>query len=443
VGRRNFVEVVTVGDELLLGETLDGNAAFIARECARAGFEVRRKTTLPDDPQPLREGLAEARARGGIVVVTGGLGPTPDDLTRWALAAVFGRGLVLDPGLLAELERKFRRFGYAVMPAANRVQAELPEGAAALPNPRGTAVGILIEDERVTMFALPGVPSEMEGMFVEEVLPRMKERAGRELAPLYQRVVRTAGIGESALAERIADLASAPHGLRVAYLPNRGSVDIRLTATGIPEEEARRALAELERWIAERLAPWVYGRDKETLAQAVGQALAASGRTLAVAESCTGGLISDMITDVPGSSAYFLGAVIAYSNELKQGLLGVSEATLASHGAVSAETCAEMLAGARRRLGAGCAVAVTGIAGPGGGTPTKPVGLVHLGVDVEGEVRLERREWPGTRRDVKLRAAKASLLLLLRTLEAVPSPATRGASGGTEVQGRAREGAGR
>ncbi len=419
---QHLVEIVTVGDELLLGETLDTNAAFVARVCVQAGFAVRRETTLPDDLEPLRQGLAEARERGGSVIVTGGLGPTPDDLTRWALAAVFGRGLAVDPALLAELEGKFRRFGYATMPAANRVQAELPQGATALPNPRGTAPGILIEDERATMFALPGVPSEMEGMLLEQVLPRMRERAGGDLAPLHQRVVRTAGIGESALAERIADLVRRPHGLRVAYLPGRGSVDVRLTAVDLAEPEARRALDELEGRLAERLAPWVYGRDEETLAGAVGRALSASGRTLAVAESCTGGLIGDLLTDVAGSSAYFAGGVVAYSNDLKHGLLDVSEETLLRHGAVSPEACAEMLAGARRLTGADCALAVTGIAGPGGGTPAKPVGLVHVGVDVDGAVRLERREWPGTRREVKLRAAKAVLLLLLRTLEAVPRP---------------------
>ncbi len=435
MARRHFVELVTVGDELLLGETLDSNAAFLARACAEAGFEVRRKTTLPDDPEPLRRGLAEARERGGFVIVTGGLGPTPDDLTRWALAQVFGRELVLDPELLQGLEHRFRRLGYEMMPAANRVQAELPRGAKALPNPLGTAPGILVEDERAAVFALPGVPSEMELMFREQVLPRMQETAGPELAPLLQRVIRTAGIGESALAERIADLARSPHGLRVAYLPGRGRVDVRLTAAGMDDQEAGRALAELEAAIAGRLAPWVYGRGRETLAEAVGRALASSGRTLAVAESCTGGLIGDMLTDVPGSSAYFLGGMVAYSNALKRDLLGVSEAALASHGAVSAEVCAQMLAGARRRTGADCAVAVTGIAGPGGGTPAKPVGLVHYGVDVGGEVQLERRDWPGDRRAIKVRAAQSALLLLLRALEGSTSGAERTvAAGGTALR---------
>jgi nicotinamide-nucleotide amidase len=434
---RQFVEIVTVGDEILLGETLDSNAAYLGRELARAGFEVRRKTTLPDEAGPLREGLAEARARGGPVLVTGGLGPTPDDLTRWALAGAFGRGLVLEPELLRELEEKFRRMGHERMPAANRAQAELPAGASALPNPRGTAPGILLEDGRSSFFALPGVPAEMEAMFREQVLPRLRARAGGELAEVRQRVIRTAAIGESALAERIGDLLEGRDGpadgscdgLRVAFLPQLGSVDLRLTAAGMPPAEAERAIAELEREIAERLAPWIYGRDGETLGAAVGRALLARGLRLAVAESCTGGLISDLVTDVPGSSAYFVGGTVAYSNELKRELLGVSEATLARHGAVSAEICAEMLAGARSRFGAGCALAVTGIAGPGGGSEAKPVGLVHYGVDVEGDLRLERRQFPGTRREIKQRAAKAALLLLLRSVERLESAARGGPSG--------------
>lgn len=416
MAHRNFVEIVTVGDEILLGATLDSNAAFLARECARAGFEVRRMTTLPDDPDPLREGLAEARARGGFVVVTGGLGPTHDDVTRRALADAFGRELVSDPVLLRDLEERFRRFGQERMPPANRAQAELPAGASALPNPHGTAPGILLEDGRATFFALPGVPTEMEAMFAGEVLPRLRDRAGERLAEVRQRVIRTAGIGESILAERIGDLVGARHGVRVAFLPDRGSVDVRLVAAGMPPAEAEETIARLEEAIVERLRPWVYGRDGETLGYAVGRALAAGGRRLGVAESCTGGLLSDLITDVPGSSAYFVGSVIAYSDVLKRELLGVSEATLSRYGAVSAETCAEMLEGARRRLSTECSLAVTGLAGPGGGSPTKPVGLVYLGADIEGDVRLERRQWPGPRRDVKLRAAKAALLLLLAGL---------------------------
>ncbi|MBA2565208.1 MAG: competence/damage-inducible protein A [Gemmatimonadetes bacterium] len=415
---RNFVEIVTVGDEILLGATLDTNAAFLARESARAGFEVRRTTTLPDAPEPLREGFREARGRGGAVLVTGGLGPTPDDLTRWALAEAFGRSLRLVPELLSELEEKFRAFGYVTPPAGNATQAELPEGAVPLPNARGTAPGMLVEDDHAAFFAMPGVPHEMEIMFREQVLPRLRARAGPGLVEVRQRVLRTAGIGESALAERVADLLDGREAPKVAFLPHGGSVDLRLTAAGLLPAAAERVLGELEWALAERLSPWVYGRDDETLGGAVGRALAGAGLSLATAESCTGGLIADTITNEPGSSSWFLGGVVGYANEAKRDLLGVSWETLERAGAVSADTCVEMLAGARARFGAECSLAVTGIAGPGGATATKPVGLVHFGVDVAGAVRLERATWPGTRRGIKQRAAKAALLLLLRAVEA-------------------------
>ncbi|MFN2433421.1 MAG: CinA family nicotinamide mononucleotide deamidase-related protein [Gemmatimonadota bacterium] len=415
---RNFVEIVTVGDEILLGETLDSNAAFLARESARAGFEVRRVTTLPDDPVPLRQGLVEARARGGTVLVTGGLGPTRDDLTRWAVAEAFGRRLALRADLLVAIEERFRAFGYAELPEGNRAQAELPEGAEALPNSRGTAPGFVVEDGTSTMYAMPGVPAEMEAMFATSVLPRLCAGVGEGLVAVRQRVVRTAGIGESALAERIADLLGAESALRVAFLPGMGNVDVRLTAAGLGDEEAERALTALEDAIAARLAPWVFGRDGDTLAEAAGRALAARGLRLGLAESCTGGLVGDLLTDVPGSSAWFAGGVVAYDDAVKRDLLGVSPETLARHGAVSAETCAEMLAGARARFGTACALAVTGIAGPGGGSAEKPVGLVHVGARVGDLVRLERRQWPGTRREIKTRAGWAALLLLLRAVEA-------------------------
>jgi nicotinamide-nucleotide amidase len=418
---RDQVEIVTVGDEILLGATLDANAAFLARELAAAGFQVRRKTTLPDDLPALRQGLREVRARGGVVIVTGGLGPTPDDLTRHALAEVFARPLTTRPELVAVLEERFRAFGVAHLPRVNLSQAELPEGASAIPNRRGSAAGILLEDGESTFYALPGVPAEMRTMFREEVLPRLRERAGGGLVPVRQRLLRTAGIGESVLAERIADLVRGRDVPRVAYLPDLGSVDVRLSVAGLPPEEADAAIAGLEGALTERLAEWVYGRDDDTLEGAAGAALAARGLRLAIAESCTGGLVSSLVTDVPGSSGWFAGAVVAYDDAVKRDLLGVSGDTLARFGAVSRETCAEMLRGARTRFGTACAVAVTGIAGPGGGTAAKPVGLVHLGVDVEGDVRLEVRRWPGTRREIKARAARTALLLLLRAVEARPA----------------------
>jgi nicotinamide-nucleotide amidase len=416
VGRGNLAEaeIVAVGNELLLGETVDTNSAWAARRLSEIGVRVVRTTHVGDDSERLAEVLREAGGRSRWVIVTGGLGPTRDDLTRPVLASVLGRELRLDAGILAEVEARFRRFGYDRMPAANRSQAEVPEGARTIPNPDGTAPGIVIEDGGTTFFALPGVPAEMKALLEAGVLPTIAADLGQEAPVVRSRLVRTAGIGESALAERIDDLVEGVAPIEVAFLPDLGLVDLRLTLMGLPAAEADRRLAALAASIRERLSEWCFGEDEVTLAAALGDALKARGWSLAVAESCTAGELAAEITSVPGSSEYFVGGVVAYADEVKERILGVPAEVLAAHGAVSDATCRAMLDGVRSRLGADVGAAITGIAGPGGGTSEKPVGLVFCGVATPEGVWLRKVDYPGSRATVRRRATIATLSLLLR-----------------------------
>ena len=408
------VEIVAIGNELLLGETVDTNSAHVARRLAEVGARVRRVTVVGDDLERMGRALEEARSRSRWVITTGGLGPTRDDLTREVVAEVFGRPLEIDPRVLADVEERFRRFGYATMPASNRSQAEVPRGARVIPNRHGTAPGLVIEEDGCTVFVLPGVPAEMRALLEEGVLPELAAAGGGAAPVVRSRVVRTAGIGESALAERLDDVLADPAPVEVAFLPALGMVDIRLTLTGEPRDAADRRLTELADRLVGRARPWVYGTDGDTLAGAIGAALAERGWSVSVAESMTAGELGAEITSVPGSSAWFKGGVLAYANEAKERLLGVPAETLARSGAVSEETCRAMLAGVRRALSADVGCAVTGIAGPAGGSEAKPVGTVWIGVETPAGAEVRRLDLPGSRAEVRRRATVATLALLWR-----------------------------
>jgi nicotinamide-nucleotide amidase len=407
------LEAVTIGTELLLGFTVDTNAAEIGRALAAAGVDVVRHTSVADRPDAIRAALTEALGRADVVLATGGLGPTSDDLTKQAAADVFGRRLVHDPAVLAALEERFRRIGRWPMPAANRSQADVPEGAVVLPNPRGTAPGLWLEDERGRVLVLlPGVPHEMRGLLHEHVLPRLAGRGGGTV--VRSRALRTTGVAESAVAERLGGIADEIAPLTLAYLPGTAGVDLRVTAWHLAPDDADRRLAGALGLIAPRLGQDRYGEDDADLAAVVLTALA--GRTLAVAESCTGGLLGGRITAVPGASHTFLGGIVAYDNTVKTDLLGVPAATIAEHGAVSEPVVLAMTDGARRRFNADAALAVTGIAGPDGGTTDKPVGTVWVAARVGDQARAVRRVLPGDRREIRERAAQAALDLLRRLM---------------------------
>ncbi len=410
------VELVTIGTELLLG-AVDGNTAWLGAELARHGVRLVRHTTVPDDVDAIRNAVGDALERTGTVLCTGGLGPTGDDLTRTAIAALYNRRLIVDARWLDVLRHRFAERGM-VMPEVNRVQAEAPEGARLLPNERGTAPGLIVEDaRRGAVVLLPGVPREMRALVRDHVVHWLVRRVGAA-HPIVTRGVRTTGISESALAERVAGLEERVKPLTVAFLPTPAGVDVRLTTWGeLPVDAAEAALERALDLFEERIGRHAYGRDDDDLAERVGRILRARGLTLAVAESCTGGLLAARITAVPGSSDYFLAGYVAYANQAKVSLLGVRAETIERFGAVSEETVEEMTEGARRRAGAECAIAVTGIAGPGGGSAEKPVGTVWIAAAVREPVRAKRLQLIGGRNEIRERAAQAGLALLHRELE--------------------------
>jgi len=408
------LEVVTIGTELLLGLTPDTNAADLGRALAAAGVEVVRHSSVADRPDAIRAAVAEALDRTGFVITTGGLGPTRDDITRRVVAELLGKPLQLNEDVLRSLEERFRRLGRP-MAATNRTQAEVPEGATVLPNPRGTAPGLWVEERGRVVVMLPGVPSEMRGLLVEEVLPRLAARASGMV--VRSRTVRTTGIAESALAERVGAIEDDIAPLTLAYLPSVDGVDLRATAWTIPEAEAERRLAATVAVLRERAAEHCYGEDGTDLAGVVLQQLRTRKTRLAVAESCTGGLLGGRITAIPGSSEVFAGGIVAYDDAVKRALLDVSAALLETHGAVSEEVVRAMVAGGLRRFGVAAGLAVTGIAGPTGGTPEKPVGTVWLAAAFGQETRALKRIFPGERAEIRARAAQAALDLLRRLIE--------------------------
>jgi nicotinamide-nucleotide amidase len=377
-------EILTIGDELLRGEIVDTNKSFLSERLLRFDVETRFHSSVCDDPDDMADAFRRAAGRADVVLVSGGLGPTRDDITLEVLARTFGRGLVRHEPSLAAIRDFFARLGREMSPS-NEKQALLPEGAEVLPNPVGTAPGCMLEAGGALFFCLPGVPRELARMLDEEVLPRLAKRL-RPAARGVMRatLLRTFGMGESTLEDELKDLAregGVSLGFRTAFPDNY----LRPVVRAASEAEAAAKLARVVEAIEKRLGPLIYGRDDETMEQTLGGLLVARGLSLAVAESCTGGLLAERISAVPGASRYFRGGVVAYANDAKRDLLGVPEALLAAHGAVSAPVARAMAEGARARLGADLAVSTTGISGPDGGTLEKPVGLVFVGfADAKG-----------------------------------------------------------
>jgi nicotinamide-nucleotide amidase len=407
------LEVVTIGTELVLGLTPDTNAAELGRALAAAGVEIVRHVSVPDQPELIRDAVGDALERTGFVITTGGLGPTRDDMTKREVAALFGKALELDAAVLRSLEARFQRLGRA-MPPINRTQAEVPAGATVLPNPRGTAPGLWIEDGPRVAVLLPGVPSEMRGLLAEEVLPRLLARGTGTV--IRSRTVRTTGIAESALAERVAGIEEEIAPLTLAYLPSPDGVDLRVTAWGLQAPELETRLGDAAAMLEQRAGEFGYGQDSTDLAAVVLELLRGNGATLAVAESCTGGVLAGRITAVPGASDVFLGGVVAYDDRVKSTLVAVPVELIAKHGAVSEEVVRAMADGVQQRFGSQAAMAVTGIAGPSGGSAEKPVGTVWLAVRLASETRSLKRLFPGDRGEIRARSAQAALDLLRRML---------------------------
>ena len=367
--------ILTIGDELTGGHTVDTNSSYIAKHLAGLGVRVSRLETVGDDQELIARQIREALAAADLVFITGGLGPTTDDITREGVALATGRKLLVHPGLRARMEARLRSYKTAT-PAVLDLLASVPEGAGILPNSAGAAAGLVIEHEGGRIFVMPGVPGEMKAVFDQEILPILKRLPRPEIT--LTRVLKTTGMSESAIAARLNPVIGGIEA-RLGYLPGPEGVELRLTAGGA-EDRVRRVLSESMRIIESVLGERIYSTEGEEIHFVTGRLLIESGHTIAVAESCTGGLIGHLLTEVPGISAVLDRAVVAYSNQAKTDSLGVPAALIERHGAVSAEVAEAMARGVRERAGTDLGLSTTGIAGPGGGSEKKPVGLVYFGL---------------------------------------------------------------
>ena len=395
-------EIISVGDELLKGLTVNTNAAFIGMKLMESGFDVRWITTVGDDEADLHSTLEQAYDRASIIILTGGLGPTHDDMTKTAFCRFFDASLVFRQDILDKIEKRFRSLG-RTMPPTNRGQAEIPENVEILENRVGTAPGLAFQREGRMVFLLPGVPAEMERMMIESVLPILKtEGHGRAFQSI---LLRTVGIPESELYHLIEDFPNRFPDIRLAFIPQSPGVVVQISASAESDQACTEILALGEAFIRDRAEEFIFGEDDDSLESVIGSMLREKRLTIAVAESCTGGLISHKLTNVPGSTHYFERGVVAYSNEAKIQILGVPEETIQNHGAVSPETALAMAKGVRQISNADIGLATTGIAGPGGATPDKPVGLVYIGYADGSQSFTEKhrfgrnREWNKERSD--------------------------------------------
>lgn len=401
--------ILSTGDELTTGRTLDTNANFIADKLVAAGLDVTAIIVVGDYPERITWAWHAAMRQADVIISTGGLGPTVDDLTTETVAAVTGRKLILDRDVADRIRRMFEAMG-RVMPENNLKQAQFPDGAVIIPNALGTAPGFRMdlqtEHGQRHLIVLPGVPREMKPMIEEQVLPWLQQARGSNEVYLSH-TFQTFGISESALDELVAGSVAPAEG-RIAFRAAFPQISVRLTVHGPPAEALSR-LAELAARLRERIGTYAYGEGDTTMEATVGALLKERGLTVAVAESCTGGLVGHRLTNVPGSSAYVKGGIIAYSNEIKQQSLGVRAATLTAHGAVSEETAVEMATGVRRILGSDIGLAITGVAGPDGGTPDKPVGTVCFALAAADVVHHRRYQLWGNREWVKLLSSQVAL----------------------------------
>lgn len=410
--------IVSIGNELLFGETVDTNAAWLGRHLSSRGIEVVRGYTVGDVAEDIDEAVGLAMAAADLVVLTGGLGPTPDDLTKAVVAHRFGRELVVDADVRTRLEGHFRAAGYGDVPERSRGQAEIPAGAVALSNPSGTAPGILMDVDGVRIVLLPGVPRELMDIVEGSLASHLDDLAGERT---HHRVVHTTGLAETTLAERLESALDAvpgrlKEGIDLAYLPDLRGVDLRFTIRGGSAGEAETRFGALLRGLDDVLRPWRFEADDGDIAVAVSRQLRRRGWRLAVAESCTGGLVAARVTDVPGASEVFVGGILAYENRVKVEELGVSSEDLEREGAVSETVARQMAAGVAGRFDVAVGIGVTGVAGPGGGSEEKPVGTVWISTSVEGMVEATHHRFSGNRSAVRERAAQAALAATYRRL---------------------------
>jgi nicotinamide-nucleotide amidase len=400
------ISLITIGNEILLGRTVNTNLAFIGMQLSNNGFGLSHEVTIPDDKRAILTTLDGMWTKSDVVITSGGLGPTRDDITKKSIAEFFQASLKFREDVWADIKLLYKGKDKPI-PEIVRTQAEVPRGFNIIRNRFGTAPGLHFQDNEKNFFALPGVPYEMKPMVTEYILPVLKEHYDSE--EFYCKTIRTIGILEAEISKRVQDIEPSAN-TNIAFLPQLGKVDIRVY--GDNKDEFQKTVHTIE----ERLNEYIYGYDEDTIAGLCHEKLFGTGKKLAIAESCTGGLIQNLFTDNSGSSNYFAGGVVSYSNDGKRKLLGVKESTLKNFGAVSEEAVQEMLKGVRSLFDVDYAIAVSGIAGPTGGTKEKPVGLVYIGVNIEGELLVERFNFSGDRLQVKQQSAENAIYLLLRNL---------------------------
>jgi nicotinamide-nucleotide amidase len=409
-------EIITIGDELLIGQVVDTNSAFLGQELTLNGIRVAQKTAVSDSPAHIKSAFDEAQKRADIILITGGLGPTKDDLTKHTMASYFGMKMRFDESVLEHITALFGRFGREVT-ATNRTQCEVPEGCITIPNANGTAPGMWFEQNGKIFVSMPGVPYEMKAMFSDIVLPKLREKFS--LPSIYMRTVMTQGIGESWLSDTLEEWEAAlkQQGISLAYLPSYGTVRLRLTAHGNNYEELKAKVDANMQQLKPIIGKYMFATEDTTLPKVIGQLLTEQRKTIVTAESCTGGYIAHLITSVPGSSAYYIGSALTYANEAKESMLDVPMEVMRRHGAVSEEVVRLMAENIRKKLNADYAIATTGIAGPGGGTEEKPVGTVWIAVASAKETEAKVFQFGDNRERNVLRSAQTALMMVYRALQ--------------------------
>ena len=378
-------EIITIGDELLIGQVVDTNSAWMGEVLNQIGVKVNRITSISDDREEIISTLTEASKRAHLVLITGGLGPTNDDITKKTLADFFSVSMRFDEKAFEDVVHLFSIRGREVS-AINRLQAEVPENCTTLYNKVGTAPGMWFDEGGVVYVSMPGVPYEMKYLMENEVLPRVQQRFKTPF--IVHRTILTFGIGESFLAEKLGNFENTlPNNIKLAYLPSAGSVRLRLSGSGNNEQELNTLLYQLTQELSDLIPEYIYGYDKDELPKVVGSLLKLKGFSLATAESCSGGFMAHLITSIPGSSTYYMGSSVTYSNESKTRLLNIPASLIEKNGAVSEPVVIAMVESVKKLFNVDCAIATTGVAGPGGGTPEKPVGSVWVGVSTPYETK--------------------------------------------------------
>lgn len=409
-------EIITIGTELLLGQILDTNSLYLSKKLSEIGVNLYYKTTVGDNISRIKEALSVASSRSDLIIITGGLGPTVDDVTRDAIAEFTGKKLVFDNNILLKIEHFFTTRNIK-MPENNKLQAYIPEGALILENKIGTAPGFILPFNSKIIVCVPGVPNEMKSMIETGVIPYLIENFGAGKFVIYSKRIKLTGLPESYIDEKIRDIFVESRNPTVAILAHQTEIEIRLTSKAENKEKAIDLINDVKKIIYERLGENIYGEDEETIEEKVSCVLKEKKLTISTAESCTSGLLAYRLTNIPGSSLYFLGGVNVYSNDSKINVLGVKEEIIKKYGAVSEECAIDMALNCRKKFNTDIAMAITGIAGPDGGTANKPVGLVYIAINIKDDVKVFKFNFSGQRDIVRARAAQMGLFELYRIIK--------------------------